>query len=94
MSKNAPKEGDLKVYNIKNIPNPPEHYPVKTPKHGAMLIELLAESQLLDETIESNTFGLLVFKDGDWENWEDENGYSIQEYAHEQGWDKLTNLTE
>jgi hypothetical protein len=78
---NLPKPGDLRVWNIINVPGEPVYYAVENPKHGAELINALARSQLLDKTIESNVFGLEIFEDGEWLEWESEDGENIQEWA-------------
>lgn len=71
------KPGDLRVWCIINPPAEPLHYPVKDPFHAMRLIDALADSQLLIPGIASNVFGLEVFKDGDWEEWENEDGDDI-----------------
>lgn len=76
-----PKEGDLRVYNIKNPPNDPVCYPVRDSGHAKRLIEALADSQLLDQTIESNVFGLEVFEDGEWCDWLSEDGEDISAWS-------------
>lgn len=77
------KQGDLRIYNIINLPNMPEYYPVKDIHHAKELIDALAKSQLLDETIISNVFGLEVFEDGDWTDWYDEDGRDLDEHFEE-----------
>ena len=74
-----PKHGDLRVYNIVNLPNDADFYPVTSPLHGAQLIDALANSQLLDDTVHSNVFGLEVFESGEWLEWQDEDGFEIGE---------------
>jgi hypothetical protein len=78
---NQVRPGDLRVWNIINVPNEPVRYPVKDVGHGARLIEALADSQLLDKTIESNVFGLEIYEDGEWLEWESEDGDDIQAWA-------------
>jgi hypothetical protein len=77
------KKGNLRVYNIINVPNIPEHYPVEHIHHAKELIDALAKSQLLDETIISNVFGLEVFEDGEWIDWQDEDGRDLDEHFEE-----------
>lgn len=69
------------MWVIVNPPNEPTLYPVKDVPHALRLIEALAESQLLQREIECNAFGLEVFKDGAWEDWESEDGDSINEVS-------------
>jgi hypothetical protein len=76
-----PREGDLRVWNIINPPDRPIVYPVTDPKHGAQLIEALANSQLLDKSIDSNAFGLEIFENGEWLEWESEDGEDITEWT-------------
>jgi hypothetical protein len=76
-----PKSGELRVYNIINVPNEATFYPVKDIKHATTLINSLADSQLLDTSIESNVFGLEVFEDGEWLEWESEDGQDIENWA-------------
>lgn len=78
--RNIYKPGSFRVWNIKNVPGDPDYYPVKDPSHGKRLIDALAESQLLDSNIVSNVFGLEIMEpDGEWCEWEDEDGYNISD---------------
>ena len=76
---NRPKPGDLRVWNIINPPSEPETYPVKDVDHALRLINALADSQLLIREIECNVFGLEVYLGNDWEEWENEDGDSIDD---------------
>ncbi len=78
-----PKQGELRVWNIINPPNEGDKYPVTGLEHAKTLIDALAQSQLLEPRITSNVFGLEVFEDGEWSEWEDENGYGIDEWEPE-----------
>jgi hypothetical protein len=73
------KVGHLRVWVMDHIPcGYPTLYPVKSSAHGKKLIEALADSQLLDPNITDNAFGLERMDiDGDWIDWEDDNGASI-----------------
>jgi hypothetical protein len=77
----GPKEGDLRVWNIINVPGPGTHYPVKSVEHGVLLIDCLAESQLLQPEVGSNVFGLEVYHNGEWEDWYSEDGEELDEWA-------------
>jgi len=68
-----------------NPPREPMHYPVKDHFHAMRLIDALADSQLLIPGIDSNVFGLEVFKDGEWEEWENEEGDDIMELRKANG---------
>ena len=76
------KTGHLRVWAMDRIPcSDPTYYPVKNSKHAKTLIEALADSQLLDPNITDNAFGLeKLGADGEWEEWADENGNSIDEW--------------
>jgi hypothetical protein len=79
----GPQEGDLRVWNVVNPPNEGERYPVKSPQHAHVLISALADSQLLQEDVVSNAFGLEVFHDGEWEEWYSGDGEDIGDYVDE-----------
>lgn len=72
-----PKEGDLRVWNIKNPPREAEHYPVNSVEHASALINALADSQLLQPEITDNVFGLEVYEGGEWREWESADGDDI-----------------
>lgn len=67
----------LRVWNIINVPNSPDHYSVDTPKEGYDLITDMANEQLQNNLITSNAFGLEVFENGEWTEWCDEFGDDI-----------------
>lgn len=68
---------NYRVWCIVNPPNPPDFYPVDDPKRGAKVIDLLARQQLRMPWIYSNVMGLEIFEDGEWTDWYDENGDSV-----------------
>ena len=70
-------KGDLRVWNIINVPNTPDRYKVSTPKEGYDLITDMANEQLQMSSITSNAFGLEVFEECEWCEWYDENGDDI-----------------
>lgn len=74
----APKDGDFQVWNIINF-NPAHFYPVEGWEHAKDLIHAMARSQLLQPHITDNSFGLEVFRDGNWEEWENEDGDTIDQ---------------
>jgi hypothetical protein len=77
---NKTKEGDLRVWNIINPPREPDYYPVKDINHAEKLIDCLAESQLLQNEIDSNVFGLEIYQDGEWTDWYDDDGFDLDEH--------------
>ena len=72
---------ELRVWHITNIPNSPRHYGVHNPTEAARLINRLAAQQLTDPDVHSNAFGLEVMVKGEWEEWEDAHGDSVDELA-------------
>jgi hypothetical protein len=80
---NTNKEGHLRVWNIINPPAEPTHYPVNDVEHAKRLIIALAESQLLQSWITANVFGLEVYTNGDWEEWESFDGDQIDDLMRE-----------
>jgi len=77
----TPQEGDLRVWNIVNVPNFAIYVPVSTPEDAIRIINYMAEDQLKEERITSNVFGLEVFEDGEWTDWYNELGEDIDECA-------------
>lgn len=70
----------FRVYHIAPIGTEGKFYPVRSPLHGLILIEAMADSDLLDDSITSNAFGLEVQgSDGEWEDWEDDQGRGIND---------------
>ena len=75
------KPGSLRVWNIINPPNEPTYFPVRNTDHARRLIDALADSQLLQPEIESNVFGLEEYRDGEWTEWNDDEGMDIHEVS-------------
>lgn len=78
------KDGDLRVWWIPQVPMDPFYYSVPDVKSGRMLTDALARYDLfqLEHGVKpdySNTGGLEVFRDGEWEDWEDEDGNTIED---------------
>lgn len=67
------REGQLIVWRIVNPPNEGLRFPVEDIMHALQLISALAMSDLLDSHISSNAYGLEIFRDGEWEEWESED---------------------
>lgn len=77
-----PRQGDLSVWWIPQVPGKPFRCPVKTPQEGKLLLDCLAQYDLfqLAHHIKpdfSNAGGLTIWNAGDWEGWEDEDGNDI-----------------
>jgi len=86
MNDKTPKEGDLKVWWIPQIPMKPFEQPVQTPLEGAVLCRALALYDLFqfENNVKpdySNAGGLQVFEDGEWIDWyDDETGDDFNEW--------------
>lgn len=80
MTDQQPKEGDLRVWAMRNF-RKPEHYAIATPKGALELIDQMAAIDLKSTTITCNAFGLEVFEDGEWCEWQDAEGREISEYV-------------
>lgn len=80
----SPKNGDLSVWHIPQVPVTEFRVIVKTPYEGKKLMTTLALYDLfqLQHNIKpdySNANGLDIFEDGEWVTWYNENGEDIDE---------------
>lgn len=66
-----------RVWVITNPPSSMRLYMVESPEEAGRMIDAMANEHLLDDGIVANAFGLNVFQDGKWEEWEDKDGYNI-----------------
>lgn len=78
----VPKNDDLRVWWIPQLPGPPFHVPVATPAEGAKLLAVLAAYDMfqLRQRIKpdySNMGGLEVFDNCEWTDWSDEEGGNV-----------------
>ena len=73
------EEGALRVYCIVNPPDHAFYHKVATPEEAYALINREADVQLTDPAVTSNVFGLQIYHAGQWEEWEDSSGYTIDE---------------
>jgi hypothetical protein len=85
MSK-TPKEGDLRVWHIPQVPMKAFRVPVASAEEAIKLINVLANYDLFqfENNIKPdycNVNGLEVFENGEWLEWENEDGSDIS--AHE-----------
>lgn len=84
-----PKEGDLRVWHIPQIPDShPFYVPVKTIEEAKLLLDALGDYDWYlwkhNHRVDySNASGLEVFEDGDWMEWEDEDGNDIDDHFDE-----------
>jgi len=80
----APKEGDLRVWWIPQVPMKPFTVSVDSVKSAKLVLETLADYDIfqLDNNIKpdfSNAGGLTIFEDDEWSDWHSEDGLSIDE---------------
>ena len=73
----APREGDLKLWWIPQVPGTPFEVPVPTRQEGTRLLNTLAayDRFQFEHHIKPdycNAGGLMIFRDGDWEDAEEE----------------------
>lgn len=72
------EEGNLRVWWTRNQP-PHQYYEVITPLAGRHLLMNLTVLDLRDSEVYSNAGGLEVYRDGEWIEWCDNEGYNIDE---------------
>ena len=67
----------LRIYHIRN--GETEYHRVSDLAHARILINALAQSDLLDKRVEYNVFGCEEWNEDDqeWEEWYDEDGCDI-----------------
>ena len=76
------KAGDLKVWWIPQIPGQPFMVPVENIREAALLLRALADYDIFqfEKRIKPdycNAGGLVVFEDGEWVDWYNEDGDDI-----------------
>lgn len=76
---------ELRVYHIQNPPAEPVWYNVAGPAAGYIKIEILVQADLRDPDIWGNVFGLCVLEDGEWVEWYDGEGNTLDEWAVKEG---------
>jgi hypothetical protein len=79
-----PLEGDLRIWWIPQVPMQPFHYPITSIAEAKHMLDAFAMYDLfqLEHNIKpdfSNGGGLEVYEDGEWVDWYDTNGLSIDE---------------
>jgi hypothetical protein len=78
-----PKEYDLRVWHIPQIPMDPFHVPVNSIEEARKVLDVLANYDLFqfDNNIKPdycNMNGLEVFENGEWLEWESADGDNIK----------------
>lgn len=79
-----PKEGSLRVWHVPQIPGKPFRVAVDSPEEGHKILAIIAKYDIfqLENNIKpdfSNAGGLEVFTDGEWIEWDDEEGDGVDE---------------
>ena len=71
----ATRNGALRIWWVTNLPGEPFYASVDDGFEALDLLNILAEYNLhLGELVQSNAGGFQVFADGEWVEWEDEQG--------------------
>lgn len=83
MGKTTCKE-QLRVWHIPQVPGEPFYVDVKTVSDAKLVLDVLAKYDTFqfEHNIKpdySNAAGLEVFRNGDWEEWESEDGQGIDD---------------
>jgi hypothetical protein len=83
-------EGALRVWWVPQIPMKPFHVPVATPADAGKLLDILADYDAFqfENRIKPdycNAGGLEVFENGEWCEWESEDGEDIREWFRADG---------
>lgn len=78
------KEGDLRVWWIRNAPSPAEFHIAADVADAKIVLKRLAERDMRDSRVVSNASGLEVFEGGEWHEWYDENGVDIAGFIADQ----------
>jgi hypothetical protein len=85
----APKEGDLRIWWIPQVPMHPFRIPVSDPTQAAKILDVLADYDIFQfknriKPDYCNAGGLEVFEGGEWVEWEEaETGCDISEFAEQ-----------
>jgi len=82
------KEGSLRVWHIPQVPMQPFYVPVSSPEEAVRVLDMLGryDDFQFRKNIKpdySNASGLVVFEEGEWMEWYDEDGNDIDEWAEE-----------
>ena len=78
------KEGDLRVWWVRNVPGSADFHLVESLKEAVVIINALTQSDLKNPYVESNAGGLEVYEDGEWCEWYDEEGDDIDAWEEKQ----------
>jgi hypothetical protein len=80
------KSNKIRVWWIRNVPNTPLYVEVASPEQAIGALKALTESDLADAGVQTNAGGLETLDDtsGEWEEWYDEEGNSIDDLMREE----------
>ena len=83
-----PEEGDLRVWWIPQVPMKYFEVPVKNTDEAVLILETLANYDIFqfENNIKPdycNAGGLIVFENGEWCEWENEDGQQIDDLSRE-----------
>lgn len=89
MKQPNPKNGDLQVWHIPQVPMKPFIVPVANLVEAKLLLDTLAQYDIFqfENRIKPdycNAGGLSVFEDGEWTDWWDDDGNQIDDLEMEQ----------
>lgn len=73
------EESDLRVWWIRNPPSDPEYRLVANVDEALRVMGWLADEDLNDPRTTTNAGGLEVYEGGEWHEWYDEHGDSIDD---------------
>lgn len=83
-----PENYTLRVWYASSREERMMYFPVKDPKHAVRLINAMTDSDLLNDEIGYNAFGLEEYdplsenEEDKWSEWRDEKDRSIEEYEN------------
>jgi len=74
------KEGDMRVWWIRNVPGVSEYYIVESVPDACRWLRTLAQADLQNSRVESNAGGLEIYgDDGEWHEWYNDAGEDIDD---------------
>ncbi len=78
------EEDDLRIWWISNPPSPARYTLAESIDDAVQSLAILADLDI-EDGVEVNVSGLEVFKDGEWEEWYDEDGSDIDGIIEQRG---------
>jgi hypothetical protein len=74
---NQMKKDKFRAWAIRNPPRSPEYFAVPGPRAALWFLLGMAEADLKNDWVSANAFGLEVLSNGQWAEWEDDQGQDI-----------------